>query len=251
MTASFTATPLPEIAAIRLRLAGAGAGPATITRTDANGTRAVRLLPGQVPVSGVLTVTDYEPALTGAVTYTADTAIGAATPKVTGLTGQVLPWLTIADQPQYRVQLPAIEQWSATSPARDVMHDIIDRPDPIPVIHPTSTRRVTTRIYAPDYATAAAIRAVLDQPYVCLIRQATYPGMDAYLRPTRATMMPKDPATPTRAWWVELDATEVQPRPGPLLGAAGWTIASVRDTYPTIADMKAALTTVAALRIGP
>jgi len=251
MPAAFVVTPLPELAAIRLRLSGAGSGAATITRTDANGTRPVRLLPGQVPVSGVLTVTDYEPALTGTVTYNADTANGAATPKATGLTGQVLPWLTIADQPQYRVQLPAIEQWSATTTGRDVLHDIIDRPDPIPVIHPTSSRRVTARVYAPDYATGVAILDVIEQPHVCLIRQATYPGMDAYLRVVRATLVPKDPATPTRAWWVELDATEVAAPPGALLGAAGWTIASVRDTYPTIADMKAALATVAALRIGP
>lgn len=45
----------------------------TLTRSDANGTRQVRLRDGEAPVGGALLVTDYEPALTGTITYTVTT----------------------------------------------------------------------------------------------------------------------------------------------------------------------------------
>jgi hypothetical protein len=66
---AFTATVLPDLAAVRLEVEGLPDGPAPITRTDRNGSRLVRQLPDQVASSGLLGVVDYEPALDGTVRY--------------------------------------------------------------------------------------------------------------------------------------------------------------------------------------
>jgi len=66
---TFTATPLPDLAAVRLEVAGAAAGPLPITRTDRNGARLVRQLPAQETSAGLLAVVDYEAALEGDVRY--------------------------------------------------------------------------------------------------------------------------------------------------------------------------------------
>ena len=70
MTTNLQLTPLPDLAAVRVELTGAAAGPAAITRTDANGSRLVRQRAGQETSAGSLVVVDYEPALTGDVVYT-------------------------------------------------------------------------------------------------------------------------------------------------------------------------------------
>lgn len=66
---TFTATPLPDLAAVRLEVAGAAAGALPITRTDRNGAHLVRQLPGQETSAGLLVVVDYEAALEGDVRY--------------------------------------------------------------------------------------------------------------------------------------------------------------------------------------
>lgn len=70
MTATkLTATVLPEFAAVQLAVTDAPAGPLEVLRTDVNGTSPVRQLDGQETTAGTLALVDYEPAMTGPVTY--------------------------------------------------------------------------------------------------------------------------------------------------------------------------------------
>lgn len=69
MTTVMNLTARNDIGAVLIEVTGAPAGGLTIYREDMNGPGTVRLLAGQVPISGALTVYDYEAALTGTVYY--------------------------------------------------------------------------------------------------------------------------------------------------------------------------------------
>lgn len=78
---SLTLTSQPNTASVLVQITGAPTGPVTITRTDANGSHPVRLLAGQAPIGGILTVTDYEPSMTGSVRYDVRDAVSVTTSK--------------------------------------------------------------------------------------------------------------------------------------------------------------------------
>lgn len=72
MALTLTATPDYGLAAVRLKVTVSPVDTILLTRRDDNGTNPVRLHPSQIVApDGTLTVTDYEPALTGLVIYTA------------------------------------------------------------------------------------------------------------------------------------------------------------------------------------
>lgn len=225
-----------------------GTGPTTITRVDVNGARPVRLLDGQEPIAGVLTVTDYEPALTGSIRYDVTDTDGVTTSQTIAAPVVSNPWLHVPVLPSVRVELDLVTDYNAERPNGTTVHEVIGREDPLPVMGPSRTRRGRARVWAPDYATARAAEDVLRQGEVVMLRQPTYPGLDMYLVPESLQVVPIGATVEGQRWALEFGYLEVAAPTGPLLGGTGWsfadvakfaTFADVRATYDTFADLTA------------
>lgn len=251
MAITITLTPRPTIGAMVISVTGAPTGPITITRSDDNGLNPVRQMSGQVTTGGALTVLDYEPALTGSITYS--TPDGATTATATSsLAGSVTqPWLTIPANPAYRVLFDVVTDYDGARDTEATVHSIIDRADPIVIPGPLRYRTGKIVVHAFTYAVVRAIAALLERGELLQLRQADFPGLDLYFTPTRYRESPRAEVTNPRSWGVEIDYAETAAPVGPLLSAAGWTVADVTATYPTTAAVKAAYVTVAGLTVGP
>lgn len=245
MTA-ITLTTYPALAAVLIQVTAAPAGPLVIERLDANGTRPVRLLAGQAPIAGVLTVYDYEPALTGTVTYTAD----GATATVSNV-APAGPVVASAVMPAARHRPAMVLDVDEQTRSGSTVHDPIDRPDPIVIYRDgqSATGRFTTLEIS--YTDAALCRSVLLTAGPVLLRQPTYPGLDRYAAILSASIRHVPDDLDTRPWLVEVEYRVVDPPTDPLAGAAGWDFAALADGYATFTAAKAAFATFAGMTIGP
>lgn len=111
MTA-LTLTPQPDTASVAVQITGAPAGAVAITRVDANGSRPVRLRSGQTPISGSLTVTDYEAALTGPIRYDVVDSASATTSAYASMLRT-----NLISNPSFEEQ--GTDGWGASNPAND------------------------------------------------------------------------------------------------------------------------------------
>lgn len=249
MTA-LTATVDNDLAAVLLQVTAAPAGPVTIERTDRNGVAAVRLMDGEEPISGAMTVRDWEPALTGTVTYTVtDAAAGTATATVT--TAVALPVLMAAVLPHSRATLAAVTDFSDESEMGGTVHQVIGRAEPLVIGagHTLATGSLT--VYAGSFEDAQAVAAVARAGNVLLLRQPTYAGMDRYLTARRASVRPRNDDTTPRRWDVELAYLEQASPDGPLESAAGWNYAAHTALGLTYAQSTAQFATYRDRVIGP
>jgi hypothetical protein len=249
MTA-LTATASNELAAVLLEVTGAPAGAVTITRVDSNGTGTVRLMDGQEPISGILTVYDYEVALQGEAAYTV-TDSASATASDTATMNVEFPVLMTAVLPNERQHLVAVVGYEAGRDFGGTVHWVIGRADPVVVTSPMHTREGSVTIWAGSYEDALAVSNAAASGEVLLLRQPTFAGMDKYLVARRVSFSPKAEDTSPRRWEVALDYTEVRVPTGPLLSAAGWDYAALADSFDTYADAAAAFATYNALVVGP
>lgn len=249
MTA-LTLTALDTLGAVRLQVTGAPAGPLTITRRDRNGTGTVRLLAGQEPIGGSLTVVDHESALTGVVAYDAVDSAAVTTTKTVTTAAAGLVVLTVVGQPNRRAVLQAVTGYDETRESSSPVLEVIDRDDPIVVTRALSTRRGTIDVYAATYPDAAAASAVLKAGLPVMLRQDANAGMDLYAVVRRVTARADTTQSPA-SWRLTLDYVEQRPPAGPLLGAAGWSWADVAANYPTWNDARAAFATWNDLVAGP
>jgi hypothetical protein len=85
------------------------------------------------------------------------------------------------------VQLPIVTGYDGAGESIGALTQVIGRSDKIGNPGPLSTRVGTLEAYAPDYATAKAIRDLLKAGTTALLRQPTHPGMDMYLVAGRVT----------------------------------------------------------------
>lgn len=245
-----TLTPDPGTASVRLTLTGAPAGPVTIARVDANGARPVRLLAGQEPIAGDLTVTDYEPALAGdLIRYDVKDGAGVTVSASTTLAGVTRPQLQLAALPQYRLALDLVTGYGADRAGTTTVHDVIGRTDPVVTLGRLGTRRGTLTLWAADHGAARAVEQLADRSNVLLLRQGDHSGMDLYFVATRTGVTPDDEATSPRRWSVELDYVEVAAPTGNLLGALGWTFEDVA-TLGSFAALPATFATFTDLTVG-
>ena len=189
-------------------------------RTDANGTDVpVRVDPDaeEVNASGALTVWDFEAALTGTVSYTVVDGAGVST---TGTVAATAPqaWLSVVPDgipskgptaPPSAAAVPLVTGYTDATASIGQLHQIIDRRDPVGNPGPHSLRTGSLELFAQDFAQALAIREQLLAGDVVLLRQPTYPGMDAYLVATRAALAAADPDLDPMRWLVSVDFTEV------------------------------------------
>lgn len=249
MTA-LTLTPQPGTASVLVQITGAPAGAVVITRTDANGTGPVRLLAGQVPIAGALTVTDYEPALTGVLSYD---VVDAALATTTGTT--TLDGLVTSNQVA-GVQLPAlafepelITGYDSARESSSAVLRVLNRADPVVVLGPTRTREGTLEAWCRDYADALDYSTVLSQARVLLLRQVTHPGMDMYFLALSAQVTPLATTREGWRWQVSSRYVELRNPSSPLLGAAGWTFEDVA-AYASFAAVRAEFDDFDALLVG-
>lgn len=245
-------TPQPDTASVLLEVTGAPAGPVTITRADTNGTGPVRLLADQEPIGGALTVTDYEAALAGGLTYTLVDAASAVVTASTTLDGAVLrPWLSVPVSPQLgRQVLDVLDDYTADQEARGQLHQVIDATEPVPTLAPLSARTGSLSVLALDHTEARAIAAVYGRGEVVQLRQLV-PGLDMYHVATRVAVRLEEHVIGHAVWRVAVSYAEVARPGGSLLGGLGWDFAELAGAYPDFASVTAAFEDFAALTAGP
>lgn len=235
---------------IKLEAVGATYRPTTVTRVDANGSHPVRLLDGQEPISGSMTVTDYEAALTGTIRYDVVDAANVTTSASTTL-GSSSPWLHCAVLPQFRQELDFASGYAARRAFLGTVHRPIGRRAPLTVTGPLGTREGTLKVWCSDYATALAVAAVADLGETITFRQPTHPGLDMYLLAQSVSVEPDESTGSGWRWTVALDYIEVDVPSDSLKGAAGWTFASVSGGYATFVVLPLTFTDFADLVAGP
>lgn len=248
---TLTVTPQPGTASVLLEVAGAPAGALTITRSDTNGAGPVRLLEGQTPSAGVLIVTDYEPALSGLLTYTLVDSIGAVVTQSTALVGVTRPWLGVPVLPQLGRQVPFLmDDYGADQDSRGAVHEVIGRIDAVPTLGPLGSRRGSLSVFAPDHAEARSIAAVYSRGQVVHLRQ-TQPGLDMYHVATGVGSRPEQHTAGGWRWRVTITYREVARPTGPLLGGLGWDYTQLAGDFADYASARASFLDYADLKVGP
>lgn len=246
---TLTATALPELAAVRLELTGL-VGDLVLTRSDDNGQRDVRLMPGQEPINGALIVTDYEPALSGLVTYTTAGEADWVTTDVTLALSDPAPVLHVPRHPQRRQRLQSVLTYNADRDAEATVHWIIDREDPVVISAPSRTRTGSLSILTATHTDARNLEDVVGTGQPVMLRTPEH-GLDMYCVITRTSISPAAESTSPRRWVLSGTFTETRSPAGGLLGSAAWTVDDVVESYATIVDVAAAFTTVRDLVVGP
>jgi len=194
----------------------------TITRTDANGTaRVVREALGGQDTSGTagsatMSVTDYEAALLGTVSYTVtDGTGGTATTSITPPAGAGV-WLALpgtsnpgAPTPPQFVPVVMVTGYNEDSPSNGALHTIIGREDPIANPGPLGLRSGTVDLWCLDYASAKAVRTLLSGGLVAQLRQPSFPGMDCYLVASGGVSIRYDNISTPQRWVATVAYQEV------------------------------------------
>lgn len=243
---ALTATALPELAAVRLDVTGA-ASTITLTRSDANGSREVRLH-SAVTTGGALTATDYEPALSGAeVRYTVTDDDGyQETATVAMNVGH--PWIHVPTDPRFRKRLLSVLDYSAGRDSAASVHWLIDRGDPVVVSGPARTREGSLSVLTTSHMEAVQVQDVADASTV-MVRTTDHGDLDFYGVITRSSVTPSGENTSPRRWIVTLDFSETRPPSGDL--GPEWTIDDVAASAFTIDDIAYDYETVFKLVVGP
>lgn len=250
MALALNATAEDDLAAVLLEVTGAAAGPVTIERSDQNGTTDVRLYEDQEPISGTLTLRDFEPALFGSVVYTVtDSTTATASDTVT--TAVAYPVLMAAVLPTARQALVAVTDYGATRDGAGQVHWVKGRPDPLIITSPLRLRDGSLEVWAATYEDALAVQSTAASGEVLMLRQPTFTGMDMYFTPRAISIRPLTAATPESRWQVDITFVEAYSPAGPLLSAAGWNYAAHTATGMTYAQSLTNFPTYNARVIGP
>ena len=250
MVLALNATADNDLAAVLLEVTGAAAGPVVITRSDHNGTLTVRLADGQEPISGGLTVRDFEVALFGVATYTV-TDSAAATASDTATMAVASPVLMAAVLPTARQSLVAVTDYDSARDGAAMVLDVKDRPDPLIITSPLRLRAGSLSVWTGTYEDALAVEDTAASGEVLLFRQPTYIGMDMYFTPLSLSVKPIAMETTPARWEVTVTFKEGAPPDGPLLSAAGWNYDAHTATGMTYAQSLIAFPTYNDRVIGP
>lgn len=220
----------------------------TLTRTDANGTRPVRLLERQEIMSGALVVVDYEAAMTGPITYqltTSGTTLPAASTTLDGSEGYRL---APAVFPQFATTLALVTGYDAERSSGSIVHHVIGRADPVVRLAPLRLRAGTLTVWCEDYPAATAVHDVYRRGEVVLLRQPDHSGFDLYHVATHAREGVYIDSL--GRWMVEVTFVEQKWPRGPLLGTTGWTWDDLLAVCATWDDVARLFPTWNAAQIG-
>lgn len=223
----------------------------TITRSDANGTGPVRLRTGQAPIGGLLTLTDYEPALVGLVRYDVVDGAGAITTASTTLSGLVTtPRIVGVQEPQLTVSPELVTGYDSTRESGSAVLRVLGRADPVVLQNPTRTREGRLEVWCREYDDAREVESVLADSRILLLRQPTHPGMDMYFLAQSVGVTPLRHTSEGWRWQATCRYVEVRNPNLPLLGGAGWTFDDVA-AYASFAAVRASFATFNELAVGP
>lgn len=247
-------TPQPATASVVVDITGVPAGQtvASITRTDANGTNAVRTRTGQTPSAGEQIVVDYEAALTGSLRYDVVASGGSTAAGSTSLEGLVaLPQLQAVQLPQLYVEPQLVTGYGSRRASSAMVHDIIGREDPVVIGGPSKLRTGTLDVWCASYDDARAAELVAASGYLLMLRTPGMHGMDMWFTATATDLRPEPQRTAGGwRWTCSVSYTEIRSPRLPLLGDAGWTFDDVVAGYPTFAGVRTAFATFGELAIG-
>jgi len=210
-----------------------------IQRTDANGTRDVRLVEGILPWPGsgstTLVVDDYE-AAHGTSTYTVTSTADVSTADaVLDLSGVV--WLGVPVTPQFSAKVQAVLGYGADGESRATVLEPEGSSFPIVIRRGSGSRTGQLELWGGSYTEALNIWKTRMRGQVLFMRQSEHPGMDMFFHASNASITTLTTEQGTTRFGVQLRYLEVA-RPGaPLSGALGWTWLELKNTYATWGDV--------------
>lgn len=247
----------PHIWDVTVTLVPTGLEPLTIQRTDANGTRYVRLAAGAEPdAAGALSVIDAEPATAGLVTYVVRDG-GGNTASDSLTLDHPTPVIHAVG---YTVTLDVdrVDGYEGSrryQVSSDVL-PIVGRQDPITTERGEATwslrRGTLTFAPQPTFAEADAIRVVYTSGRVVMLRQATHVGLDLY----HVALEIQGPTPVYLAdagwrWQVRVTYVEVSWPAGDLRGDVAWDYAGLEDSALAYWNLGDDWSTYADLEAGP
>ncbi|TDE91589.1 hypothetical protein EXU48_15705 [Occultella glacieicola] len=245
----FTATPDPANGNILLDITpGTSSTVDAITRTDANGTHPVRLLPNQLPTPSQLIVRDYEAALTGPVTYT---LTGAGGSQVTTSLGSDHPWLFVPVYPQFSAAVESVTGYTSDRATQTTVHQVIGRPDPLVTIGRLQTRAGTLEIWCASHADALTVQNVYSLGHAVMLRQVEHAGLDMYHFARAVTVDPFAPQGARTRWRVAVDYVEVNRPTADLAGSLGWNYSELAAAHTSYFEVAFTYADYNALLVGP
>lgn len=209
----------------------------SVTRSDANGSRPVRVAAGVLPSATPPILVDYEPALVGNLTYKATFTDGTSATKSVVAPTTSKAWLNVPVAPQYSAAVDLVTGYSADRRSGNVLHEVIDRPDPAVTLGPLRWRDGLLEVWCADYATARVVEGVHDRGQVLMLRQPTYPGMDMYYVVSGSVTTTPLTIEHRPRWRVAIGYTEVARPADALTGALGWTFEELATTYSTFGQV--------------
>lgn len=242
---TLTLTPDMRTGSVKIHLDNA-AGVTELLRADLNGTRPVRLERGTLPATGTLTVTDWEPCLSGQVQYRIVHPLEEAAAWVS-LPAAALPRFLLPSIPQFSVVCESVSQYDAARSSRSTFHEVIGRTGPLVAEGRLGLRTGKLVAEYGTYAEARDLEDLLERGQTAMYRQQEHPGLDMYFHAEAQAIR----YTPdTGIWELEISYREVAFPTGPVLSAAAWTFDALADRHKTFSDVAAAYGTFHDLTIG-
>lgn len=230
---------------------GTGAGDLWLWRSDAAGSRPVRLYAELDTTAQTFQLVDYEPAL-GIVEYslntrdaTGFTGAGSTTTVDVTAAGHVLPTFSLPFRPSMLATVPSVTRWEGPRAAPIDVHDLIGERYPLVGLRPLSGRRgsMTALVYGWDGF--RNLEALLELGEVVHYREADNNGMDTFMVIRELT-----PVQVTgRLWEVTIGYVEVAPPVGDRY-QVDWRFGVLPANYATYADLTANYATFGHLATG-
>lgn len=197
-----------------------------ITRTDSNGTVAIRVPAGTFPRSSPVALTDWEPALGSTVTYSVPGAVAAIT------LGSALPWLVAPLRPDMSQPVEMITDYAAGRISLGTIHQVVDRIDPLVALGRLAARSGSLTAWVPSYAAGRSLEDMIDRAGVLMLKQAQHAGQDMYFITTSCELV----SDPEDGWTLTLAYQEIT-RPLSPINTAVWTFASVSHSFASFANV--------------
>lgn len=223
------------------------AGVQAIVRTDANGTRPVRIPGGEeLPGLGGGSYTDHEVALGGLVSYRLDHPDAQDLVWV-NLSGAWAPRFIIPSIPQISAEAEIVTGYDATQDSTATFHQVINRSSPLVVEGRLSLRRGTMVAQFDTLAGSSGLREMLRRGKTVMFRQSEHPGQDMYFHIESLTVT-ADPEI--GQWSVSLAYVEVAFPLGAILSTRGWTFEAVKLAHTDFIDVATSYSSYLDLGLG-
>lgn len=206
-----------------------------ILRTDANGTRPVRMGEGSQTLPGISDGkwVDYEAALGGYVSYRLDHPSFRDLVWV-NLSGDWAPRFIIPFTPMFYAEAEVVTAYDSARKSTATFHDVIGRTDPLVVEGRLSSRKGRLVCEFDTLAAASGLESLLSRGTTVLYRQSEHPGMDMYFH-TEGMDVSVD--AERNVWTVTVDYVEVSFPAGDIISTAGWDFTAVTAAYSNFTEL--------------